>query len=314
MSVSLQQIKYFVAVYEEGSVSRAAEREDSSQPGLSTQIRNMEKTLGGQLFERSVHGVTPTLAGQQFYDHAVGILRSVRTAEQEMAEMGREVSGSIRVGLIPSVARGFLPSMLPKFVVEYPNVELNVFEAYSSTLTSSVRNNEVDFGITIDPPKLKGMAISRLSVEHLVLLTGNRLGLKHGKPLQLSKVDPLKIVLPSSQTSLRAVIDRYIRINDVRVKRVLEMDAMQGTVEFVQNSDWATLLPFAAIKCDLESQNSDLCVSPIVDPDIRADFYLIHQRQRPLSEAGRVFIQGMEKEAQDLNSTWNKFLNKHNGT
>ena len=310
MGVSLQQIKYFVAVFEEGSVSRAAEREDSSQPGLSTQIRKLEKALDNQLFERSVHGVTPTLAGQKFYDHAVGILRSVRKAEQEMAEMGREVSGSIRIGLIPSVVRGFLPSMLPKFVLDYPKVDLNVFEAYSSTLTSWIRNNEVDFGIVIDPPKQKGLVISRLSIEHLVLVTGNSLGFEHGKPLRLSEVEPLNLVLPSTQNSLRGVIDRYIRIDDINVKRVLEMDTMQGAVEFVKNADWATLLPFASIKCDLQSQSNELCINPIVEPDIRADFYLIHQRQRPLSEASRVFIEAMKKEAQELDSTWNKFLNK----
>ena len=308
MSISLQQIKYYVAVYEEGSVSRAAEREDSSQPGLSTQIRNLEKSLGNQLFERSVHGVTPTLAGEKFYEHAVGILRSVRKAKQEMAEMGQEISGSVRVGLIPSVVRGFLPTMLPKFVMDYPKVNVNVFEAYSSTLTDWIRNNDVDFGIVIDPPKNKALVISRLSIEHLVLVTGNSLGFEHGKPLRLSEVEPLNMVLPSQQNSLRGVIDRYIRIDDIKVKRVLEMDAMQGAVEFVKNADWATLLPFASIKCDLQPRNKELCVNPIVDPDIRADFYLIHQRQRPLSEASRMFVEAIKKEAQELDSTWDNFL------
>ena len=82
--ITIRQLQYFVAVYEEASFSRAAEREHCSQPALSAQIRNLEAILERSLFDRSVNGAIPTAAGQRFYRHSVAILRSVNTARLEM--------------------------------------------------------------------------------------------------------------------------------------------------------------------------------------------------------------------------------------
>ncbi len=136
--ITIRQLQYFVAVYEEATFSKAALREHCSQPALSSQIRNLEQILNRALFERSVHGVTPTAAGQRFYRHSVAILHSVNSAKLEIEEVSGQVAGQVRAGLIPSIMRGVMPSFLPAFVETYPMIDIRLIQSFSDTLADAV--------------------------------------------------------------------------------------------------------------------------------------------------------------------------------
>lgn len=301
-SISHRQIRYFVSVFEEGGFSRAAERENCAQPGLSVHIRNLEETLGQPLFERSVNGVTPTTAGERFYRHAVAILRSVRNAELEITEMQGQISGVVRAGLIPSAVRGLVPSMLPGFLDAYPQVDLRLMQAYSETLIKWLLSGELDFALAIEPSAQEGLEITLFSEERMVLITGRVLGLQPWRPVKLSELPPFKLVVPTMRHGLRRNIERSIRIAKLSPKRVLEMDAMQGAFEFIKNSDWATILPLTSVVNDLHSDR--LCLNPIVEPSIKSDFYIAHLTQNPLSAASRVFVDALHKASEATADAW----------
>ena len=144
--MDFRQITHFVAVYEEGSFSQAARRENCTQPGLSVQIRNLEQRLGVSLFDRTTRGVEPTVAGKRFYEHCVAILNQVETARQQMSELSGSVTGTIRIGMPPSISRGALPATLSRYTRDFPFVELRLSEAYGGTLADWVSAGEIDIG------------------------------------------------------------------------------------------------------------------------------------------------------------------------
>lgn len=294
-SISFRQLQYFIAVYEEGSFSKAAGREHCTQPALSTQIRNLEEVIGTTLFDRSVVGVLPTAAGKRFYRHAVSILRSLRMAQHEMAKGSEQILGTVRAGLIPSVVRGILPSFLPQFVERHPAIELCITESFSGTLTEWLLARELDLAVVVDPPAHDGLETERLAEGPAVLITGKAAGLTPG-PLRLSDLPPLKMVLPGPRHGLRAIIDRSIWARSIRVSRVLEMDSVPGMIAFVRASDWATILPSAAVMRDLD--DGDLVINPIIDPQFEGNLYIAHLAQFPLSLAAQVFVEALRAEAQ----------------
>lgn len=308
-SISLRQISYFVAVFEEGGFSRAAERENCAQPGLSVHIRNLEETLGQKLFERSVTGVTPTAAGRRFYAHAVNILRSVHSAEIDIAEMRGQVSGAVRAGLIPSAVRGLLPGMLPRFLDAHPRVDLRIMQAYSGTLIEWLHAGKLDFALVIEPAVQDGLEIIRFSEERMVLISGRALGLTPWRPVRLGNLPPLKLVVPTMRHGLRRNIERSIRTSNVPLERVLEMDAMEGTFEFIKSTDWATILPLTAVVNDLESEQ--LCLNPIVEPSIKSDFYLAHLTQSPFSAATQSFVRALKDAARANTDAWDLRVLRH---
>jgi DNA-binding transcriptional LysR family regulator len=293
--ITIRQLQYFVAVYEETSFSKAAVREHCSQPALSAQIRNLEHVLGRSLFDRSVSGVTHTAAGLRFYAHSVAILRSVNAAKLEMAEASGQLAGKVQMGLIPTVVRGLMPAFLPQFVESHPMIEITLIQGFSDPLARAVLEQEIDFAVVLEPPKHEGIEITRLADDTMVLISSPALGLASGVPVQLSELPPLNLVMPSHNHILRHNIERRIWTKEINVARILEMDTVHGMIDFVAHSRWATILPFTAVLCDVGSDR--LCINPISQPHLEANLYLIHLTRRPLSQASRAVIEELGRQA-----------------
>lgn len=298
--ISFRHLQYFAAVFEEGSFTKAAERERCSQPALSAQVRNVEELVGANLFERSVAGAVPTAAGKRFYRHAISILRSLRMAELEMATVTEQISGTVRAGVIPSLVRGILPSFLREFVEKHPAIDLRISESFSGTLTDWLLAQEIDLAFVVEPPRHEGLEMEKLADMPAVLISGKAFGLSPG-PLQLSDIPPVKMIMPGHRHSLRATIERAIWTRSLKVTRVLEMDSVPGMITFVRSSDWATILPLAAIVRDRD--DPDLILNPITDAQFETNLYLVHLTQFPLSPAALEFVEALRKEtnrARDL--------------
>ncbi len=294
-SISFRQLQYFIAVCEEGSISKAANREHCTQPALSTQIRNLEEVIGSTLFDRSVVGVLPTAAGKRFYRHAVAIMRSLRNAEHEMAKGNDQIVGKVRAGLIPSVIRGILPSFLPQFVERHPAIDLCITESFSGTLANWLLARELDLAVVVEPPAHDGLEIEPLAEGPAILITGKATGLRPG-PARLADLPPLKMVLPGQRHGLRAIIERSIWARSLKVTRIVEMDSVPGMIAFVRASDWATILPSAAVMRDLN--DPELVLNPITDPQFEGNLYIAHLTQFPLSPAAQHFVEALRSEAE----------------
>src|SRR6201981_2950657 len=113
--MELHQLRYFCAVAETGSFSRAAEQSHVSQPSLSQQIRKLEDELGARLFDRLGRSVRLTAIGQTFLPRAPPVLRALEDARGDLAQQENSMRGTISVGVIPTVAPYLLPPHLTKF-------------------------------------------------------------------------------------------------------------------------------------------------------------------------------------------------------
>lgn len=300
--ISVRQLQYFAAVYEEGSFSRAAERENCSQPALSAQVRLLEGVLGSMLFERSASGVVPTFAGRQFYQHAVSILRSLYVAERDISAIAGHVSGDVCAGLIPSVVRGLLPTFLPPFVQAYPHINLQLVEGFSGTLLNWLLAQEIDFAVVVEPPQHEALEITSLGGGPAVLIAGNQGPVPSGHPVRLQDLPPLNLVLPTPRHGLRSSIERSIWTKDIKVARSMQMDSVCGMIEFVKRSDWVTILPTVAIICDIDSD--DLVINPIVDPPLQGQLYLVHLKKVPLGQSATLFVDALQREVDRARSFW----------
>jgi len=309
--MNFRQMQYFAAVYEEGTFSRAAERENGTQSGLSQQIRNLEDRLKVRLFERTPHGVTPTAAGAEYYARCVPILQSVHAAEQHMAELRGSLSGTIRAGLIPSLTKGALAGVLTQFTRDHPYVDFRIVEAYSQPLTDQVIAGELDFAVVPVMPETSVPGLTRrvLAREQELLLSGPALGLTNMARLPLAEISGLKLVLPSPANSRRPYLASQIASAGVVPERIIDLDGMTGTLEFVAESDWATILPVT--NCIAEVAGTRLTVNPIVKPEINFEFILIEPSRRPLSAAARAFIAAIEAKLGEIDTNWQRILKKH---
>jgi LysR family transcriptional regulator, nitrogen assimilation regulatory protein len=304
--IALRQVRAVIAVCEEGSFTRAAERENATQSGISQHVATVERTLGVKLFERSARGIVPTPAGLRYYKSCVEAVGRLENANEEARGLAGQVTGELRIGLMPTFTRAVLAPTLDDFVPRHPDVRLHVFEGYSGVLTDMVLADELDFAVV---PAFEGRVglKSRLLVrDREMLLSGRKRGLKPLAPVRLADCAPLKIVVPGPDNVRRRNLETYFQTHGVEIAAMLEMDAMIGTLEFVARSDWMTVLPGLISVNDIGK--GDLVVNPIIDPPLYADFVLIQPTRRTLSMAARLFLERFEAEVANIHAVWAKTL------
>ena len=145
--MEIRQIKYFVAVIDCGSLSRAARQVHVAQSALSKQMSALEDELGVQLFHRSHNGVTPSEAGKVFYEYALGMLKHLVDARAAVSSSPELVSGSIIVALPQSVATLLAMPLLRAVAARYPQVSFHLNEELTGNVMDQLTRGRVDLAL-----------------------------------------------------------------------------------------------------------------------------------------------------------------------
>jgi DNA-binding transcriptional LysR family regulator len=292
--LKIRQIATFIAVYQERSFTAAAIRVHATQSGVSMQIKELEDSVGLQLFERSARGVEPTPAGERFYAHAMRVTHELQSLRDQMSAIKGQVTGSVTAGLMPTFTRAALTPAVQSFSAEYPLVNVRIVEAYSAVLTEAVANEEIDFAI-VPPsgsdPRLQAQYISQ---DRELFVTCHDTERKHLSPIKISAAGPLKLILPTHRNARRARLDAYLKGVGANVTAILEMDAMMGTIELIAASDWVSILPGALCYPDLVGGARK--IHPIEEPPLFVDYVLITPASRLLGSAARGFADALKSE------------------
>jgi len=303
-NIPLRQIRAVIAVCEEGSFTRAAERENATQSGISQHVAAVERTLGVKLFERTTGAVKPTPAGYRYYKRCVEAVGTLAHAAEEARSLAGQVTGELRIGLMPTFTRAVLAPVLDDFVPRCPEVRLHIVEGYSGLLTEMVLDEELDFAVVPAFEGAIGLKSRLLVRDREMLISGPKRGLSPLAPVRLSECRPLKMVVPGPDNIRRRNLDTYFQSHGVEVDAMLEMDAMIATLEFVARSDWMTVLPTVISINDIG--RGELIVNPIVQPELHAEFVVIQPTRRTLSTQARLFLQRFEEEVAHIHEVWDE--------
>lgn len=152
--MNFQQLRYLVAVHENGLNITAAARElRTSQPGVSRQLKLLEAELGFHLFERQGRAlVHTTTAGEDIVAHAMTILREMQNVQRTSAELSRADGGSLSIATTHTQARYVLPHVVRAFRAKYPRVHLHLHQGTSEQIAEMVTRDRVDFAIATGSP------------------------------------------------------------------------------------------------------------------------------------------------------------------
>jgi DNA-binding transcriptional LysR family regulator len=153
MSIDLKQLKYFLAVAEEKSFSRAAERLHISQPPLSQQIMKLESELGVKLFARTTRSFELTVAGKALMAEASDLLGRMRMTIDTIRQIDRGEVGRLRVGIVGSAMWGPIPSLLEQFQSQFPRVTWTIHEMGPNDQWDALRARQIDVGFWREPKR-----------------------------------------------------------------------------------------------------------------------------------------------------------------
>lgn len=193
--MELRHLRYFIAVAEELSFRRAAERLHMAQPPLSAQIKGLEEELRVRLLERTTRSVRLTPAGRVFLDEARQVMAASEQAGKRAREAEHGMAGALRVGMIAPVANQAMARILRHFRQQYPGVQLSLFVLSSPEQLRRLRAGELDAGLLRPPvgyPELEHKAVGE-SRQSLAVPAGHRLARK--RKLEWKDFDGEQMVL-----------------------------------------------------------------------------------------------------------------------
>ncbi|WP_454825573.1 LysR family transcriptional regulator [Paraburkholderia xenovorans] len=286
--MDLRQIQYFIALFEDGSVTRAAKRLNIVQPALSMQIAKLETELRQQLFERGPHGMTPTDAARQMYRLYTPIMRDIDRARDQLSRQDAIVTGRVSLGMVSSEAESVLPESLARFNALFPQVEVSVADGFSAQLIDAVEAGRLDAAVINKPRGRLALDVVPLLDEEMVLVTSAALGPKLPPAIDLTTLTGIELVLPTRRNGLRGVLDAALLAADVVIKPKFEIDLLNTIVQFVEQSAVATILPRVVVQRKVDE--GVLRARTIAAPPIVRHIILVSHPKRPIGPAARALI------------------------
>ncbi|GAA2234457.1 transcriptional regulator CynR [Kitasatospora cystarginea] len=245
MALELRHLRYLLAVAEHGNFTRAAEELHISQPTLSQQIRQLERTVGVQLLDRTGRTVRPTDAGAAYLHYARRALRDLAAAERALHDVQDLSRGHLRLALTPTFTAYLVGPLTAELHGRHPGITLEIREMTQDRIESALLSDDLDLGIAFDGPHLPGIAQAALFTETLSLVTGPRPDARPAAPLSVHELTDYQLALLSGDFATRSHIDAYFDRHRVSPRIAVEANSIQALTEIVQRTPMATVLPDA---------------------------------------------------------------------
>ncbi|MCR8551011.1 LysR substrate-binding domain-containing protein [Salipiger sp. P9] len=207
--MDITQLKYFKAIEEERSFTRAAKKIGVTQPALSHQIRNLEHELGGPVLERSGRTVTLTPLGDVLLPHARALIAQLDQARNETLAHVNAQTGTLRIGTTQSFNAVYLREIIAAFSRAYPNTTFNVQELLVPEMEDQLLEGSLDLGFSYFPAKHSGIEETVLYDEALVAAAPR--GLVRDSPITFAALCAYPMALPTPNTQTRRIIDEHAR-------------------------------------------------------------------------------------------------------
>jgi LysR family hydrogen peroxide-inducible transcriptional activator len=280
INLTLKQLRYFEALAQHGHFGRAAEACSISQPALSMQIREMEAVLGSDLFERGARQVRLTGFGEETLLRAREILRGV----EELADMARaargNLSGRLRIGVIPTIAPYLLPAIIARLTEANPGLDINLRETVTPKLIRELEEGRLDTAIVALPVSEPSLTEVDLFAEDFVLV---RPGAEAGKPVpNPEKLREMRLLLLEEGHCFRDQALSFCYAGQAAPRELLDGSSLSTLVQMVGAGIGVTLIPEMAVAVETRSAHVSIARFNGAQPSRRIG--MVWRRTSPLSK------------------------------
>lgn len=293
--IRLRHLHTFVAVAQQGTLGRAAETLNLSQPALSKTLNELEQLTGTRLFERGRLGAQLTVPGEQFLTHAVKVLDALNTAGQALNRKEDASADVVRVGALPTAALGILPAAIGRFHQQQKSTSLQVATMNNTMLLAGLKSGEIDLGIgrMSDPELMGGLNYELLFLESLKLVV------RPGHPLlqetiTLSRVMEWPVVVSPKGTVPRQNAEALLQSQGSKMPAgCIETLSASLSRQLTVDYDYVWFVPSGAVKEDL--RQATLVSLPVPTQSAGEPIGILTRVDIPLSTGAQMLIAAIRK-------------------
>jgi LysR family hydrogen peroxide-inducible transcriptional activator len=280
INFTLRQLRYFEALARHGHFGRAADDCSISQPALSVQIRDLEESLGAELFERAARQVRLSAFGEEFLLRVREILRSV----DELGDLARahrkHLVGRLRIGVIPTVAPYLLPRMISALTRENADLDIHVRETVTPKLLQELAEGRLDTAIVALPVSEPSLTEMPLFDESFVLVRPKE---DAGKPVpSRDMLREMRLLLLEEGHCFREQALSFCDMGTVRPREILDGSSLSTLVQMVGAGIGVTLIPEIAMP--VETRSADVSIARFEDPQPSRTIGMIWRKTSPIAK------------------------------
>ena len=281
--MDIRQLQTFVAIYESGGISRAAERERTAPSVLSHHLANLEAQFPRPLFLRNPRGLLPTEYGQRLYAHAVQILRALQHAREDMYNMAGEISGQVAIGMAYTALQSIGRHLMRIVLEAHPGISLVLSETLSGSTISQLMDAHVDLALAYNPTQDARIKTTPLVEERMICI-----GKKHvigdtTEPISVKTLLTLPFVLLRRGTMGRSVMDDPRLQKQFEQRARLQADNVNAVSLFVEEGHGCVIGTKSYLRRQIQS--GEVSYRYIVKPTMLRTLHLCEHVDKPPSRA-----------------------------
>lgn len=247
--MTIIQLEYLLAVANCGSFSLAAEHCFVTQPSLSMQVKALEEELGVVLLDRSKKPVIPTEAGEVVLEKARETLRAYDCIKESVSELKGEMSGRLRLGVIPTIAPYLLHKFIPAFVHTYPKVDLEISEMITSEIVEALKHDRIDAALVAEGTCGDGIIEQVLFDDRFYAYVSPENALSERQNIRIEDIDLRDLVILSPGNCMRdQIVELCQARRDLPTHFTFESGSLDTLMRIVDCTRCLTIIPEMAIE------------------------------------------------------------------
>ena len=242
--MTLQQLEYIVAVYRTRHFVKAAEACGVTQPTLSAMIQKLEAELDVKLFERSSQQVMPTAIGKVVVEQAWKVLNRARKLKDIVAEEKKSLTGTFRLGILPTIAPYLLPRFFPRLMRENSSLEIRVVEMKTADIRRAIDRGEIDAAVMVDTGDLDDYALTTLFYEQFLAYVSPSDQLSAKKSIKTSDLNNELLWLLDEGHCFRDQLVKYCQLKAAKTSQsAYSLGSIETFMRIVENGQGVTFIP-----------------------------------------------------------------------
>ena len=246
--IEIRHLRYFLAVAEAGSFSRAADRLGISQPSVSQQMRDLEAALQVALFQRRGKRILLTPRGLIFQEHARAILRQLENFLQELNSEPGQLRGTLHLGVVPILNVPLVPELMRMFNSDHPGIGLIVEEISSTEIETALEEGRMDVGLGFLTRHSPNLRYECLCTDEFALVVSDAHPWSNRRMIPLAELHQHRLLQLPDSFVMRRMTDEICRNHRVRPRTVAEINAIETLLRSLAPLNAAALMPKIALR------------------------------------------------------------------
>ncbi|MEE9220384.1 MAG: selenium metabolism-associated LysR family transcriptional regulator [candidate division NC10 bacterium] len=293
--MNLSQLKAFLAVAQDRSFSRAAEKLYLTQPAVSKQIQALEEALGMRLFDRVGRSILLTQAGNILHDHAHIAFQTLEEARETINQLRGLQRGHLRISAASTIGTYMLPQPLGELKAQFPGIEISLAITNKARVVQQVLSHEVELGFVGPPVEPAELEMEEYLLDELVLIMAPTHRLAREESVGVAELVEEVFILREQGSGTREIMEEELGRVRVSLKKAMELGSTEAIKQAVAANLGVSIVSKFAIS--LEILQGRLAVARLPELNLRRQLFVIHHGGRTLSPAAQEFCSLLRRSA-----------------